>query len=95
MKTARALWLAVGWLGLLGVQAFHHHSAHDAGIYHPHEDCSFCARASGPAGADNVPETSFTQPTLSVRQVFFYSSPSLLSRPYLFPFGRAPPNPSV
>jgi hypothetical protein len=95
MKTARALWLALGWLGLLGVQAFHHHSAHDAGLYQPHEDCSFCARANGSAGGDVVPEALFSNPTRSVQQVLFCRVPSFFLHPRLLPFGRAPPPPSV
>lgn len=95
MIKSRALWLVVGFLGILGFQSFHHHSAHEGGLFTPHEDCSLCLRVGGSAGGDVVPRSPEGAPQLVVEQ----GSPRFFSfvfvRPNLQPFGRAPPTPSV
>ena len=88
----RALWLVAGLLGVLGMQAFHHHSAHDGGLFNLHDDCAFCARVGGPTEGTAVPLAASSAPIFAVEHFFSSLLKPLFSRPFLQPFGRAPPS---
>lgn len=92
MKKGRALWLVASMLGVLCLQAFHHHNAHDGGIFAPHEDCSLCTHTGGSAGGDVALLPAVSAPLLIVEQVPPAYFSAVFARPFLHPFGRAPPS---
>jgi hypothetical protein len=94
MKKAGALWLALVFAGLLGVQAFHSHSAHEGGVFTPHEDCSLCARSGGSTGNEAVLPSVLASPYVVLKDVILEDVRSDFSLPFLQPFGRAPPSSS-
>ncbi|MBL0058162.1 MAG: hypothetical protein IPP35_03430 [Elusimicrobia bacterium] len=91
MRTARALWLAGGLLGAMGLQVFHRHSAHDGGLFAPHEDCSVCLRSGAAAGGALVPSPVASAPRCTAELFWKHNPAPLPSNPLLHPFGRAPP----
>lgn len=95
MKKSRALWWGAVMLGVLGLQAFHRHSAHDGGLFTPHEDCSLCERNVGSGGAEIVASPPSAPLLAVVESIFSDRSTADPSHPFLQPFGRAPPSSSV
>lgn len=95
MKKWRALWWVAMFLGVLGLQAFHRHNAHDGGLFAPHEDCSLCSHIGGTAGGDVLVSPQVATPLFPGEQSFFCKFEAVFSRPFLLPFGRAPPSSSV